>query len=386
MAKIVRESKNTNNHLNNSIKYYKSNNTDYELDNTDYELDNTEYELDKINHKSNDTDYESEAEDCEFDNPQKKYKDNDIRNIIFKEINRDFAYGKLKDFKVILMTKNGYINATKLCQDGGKQVKHWFENKSSEKIINDFGKFLNLTRDKLIIKINGGSLTKISGTYVHPHIINPIASWCNTKYAFFISSVINEYHIQKANEEKDKLLKKKDDKIDKMSKKIDMLLNKNTKMDKRLKRLLQKNNEIYDQNVETHNKLDIISDERVPYSGNSKYEHTFAIVENNDDLDEYSDDEEVYNFHVFRTMNKSYDALIRKHKERHPNMKVIFKINYSPNSIHLWNIIKERLASGINKKIDLSGCRFNLANNYTKKQLIKNIKDIHNETLDYDDI
>lgn len=345
---------------------------DYESDDTDYESDKNEYALDN--------------EDCESDNIQKKYKDNDVRNIIFKEINNNFAYGKLKEFKVILMIKNGYINASKLCLDGGKKLKHWLENNNSKKLIDDFGKILGLTRDELLIKVNGGRLTKISGTYVHSNLITHIASWCNTNYAFFVSTVVNEYHVKQATEEKDKLLKKKDDKIDKMSKKIDILLTKNQKMDGRIKRLLQKNDELYDQNVETHNKLDSMSNERVPYSGKLKYEHTFAIIENNNDSDEYDDDEEIYDFHVFRTMNKSYDGLIRRHKERHPNMKVIFKINYSPNSIHLWNIIKERLASGSKKKIDLSGCKFNLVDGYTKKELIKNINNIHNERLDYDDI
>jgi hypothetical protein len=42
--------------------------------------------------------------------------DNDIKDIVFRKINNEFIYGLYGDFKVVMMMKNGYINATKLCQ------------------------------------------------------------------------------------------------------------------------------------------------------------------------------------------------------------------------------------------------------------------------------
>ena len=45
-----------------------------------------------------------------------KYDRSDIRNIIFEEINNKYSYGKYGTFDVIIMNKNGYINATRLCE------------------------------------------------------------------------------------------------------------------------------------------------------------------------------------------------------------------------------------------------------------------------------
>lgn len=291
------------------------------------------------------------------------------------------------------MINNGYINATKLCNDGGKKLIHWMENKHSKQLMKDFGKMIGLPKEELIIKINGGKLTKISGTYVHSSLITHIASWCSTKYAFFVSTIVNTYHSKQAIEEKEKLLRKKDDKIDKMSKKIDKLvksndtiMKKNKKMSSRIKRLVDQNDQIYDQNLETHGKLNLIANERVPYSGNPKHEHMLVIVKNNDDIEEYDEDDEIYEYHVLRLMKKSYVASISKHEERHPNMEIIIKINYSPNSMHLWNVIKEKIAIGKKRKIDLSGCKFNLIDDYTEEQLKKDIIKIHNKRLNHDDI
>lgn len=163
------------------------------------------------------------------------------------------------------------------------------------------------------------------------------------------------------------------------------LIENNKKMSSRVKRLVSQNDEIYDQNLETHGKLDAISNERVPHSGNPKIENMLVIFKNNDDPDEYDDDEDIYEYHAIRVMKKSYASTIAKHKQRHPNMEIVIKIGYSPNSVHLWNVIKKKLIND-KKKIDLFGCKFNLINKYTKKQLKKDIIQIHNERLNSDDV
>jgi hypothetical protein len=67
-------------------------------------------------------------------------------------------------------------------------------------------------------------------------------------------------------------------------------------------------------------------------------------------------------------------------------MKVVMKINYSPNSMNLWNRIKKKLGSGKNKKINIDNCKFNLMKKYTEKTLIDDVKDLHNERLNHEDI
>jgi len=54
--------------------------------------------------------------------------------------------------------------------------------------------------------------------------------------------------------------------------------------------------------------------------------------------------------------------------------------------MNLWTRIKRKLGSGRKRKIDIDNCKFNLRNNYTEDELIRDIVGIHNERLKYDDV
>jgi hypothetical protein len=246
-------------------------------------------------------------------------------------------------------------------------------------------------------------MPKIRGTYVHPKLIIHIASWCSPEYALQVSDIVIEYHAKQAIEEKDRLLQKKDDKIDKLTKtvnnqtktinkqsgKIDTLLKENGtqmkkigKMDNRIKRLVKRNDEIYDQNEEISGKIDVISNDRV-VAGLKSDEHMLIIIKNNDDPDEYDDDEDIYEYSALRVMKKSYKNRLVDYKERHPEMEIIMKINYSPDAMNLWNRIKTKLGRN---KIIVSSCKFNLEDKYSENKLIRDIKNIHDERLNVEDI
>ncbi|AUV58908.1 hypothetical protein [Bandra megavirus] len=234
------------------------------------------------------------------------------------------------------------------------------------------------------------------GTYVHPELIIHVASWCSIEYALKVSKIMIQYHAKEEVEKRELLLKKKDDKIDKLSKKLDTLivnnkelldnnqelLQKNEKMDNRIKRLVKKNDEIYNINQDMLGKIDVISNDRV-VKGRSSDDHMFVIVKNNDDPNEYDEDEDIYEYSAFRLMKKSYKIRMSEHLERHPDMEIVLKISHSPNSMNLWNRIKTKLGK---KKITYSGCNFNLEDDYTENKLVRDIKKIHNERLDTDDI
>ena len=342
-------------------------------------------------------------------------KKNNINDIIFKDINDDYSFGKYGDFNVIIMKENGYINATKICNDAitkngnKKEFKEWLKINNSKFLIEEISSDGGIPPSELLIQIKSGSkkLTEIRGTYAHPDLIPHIASWASPQFAVRISKIVNKYLIKKALKEKEKLIKKKDDKIDKLNNKIDELLTnnkelltnnkemlsnnkdllkKNDKMDKRIRRLLTKNDDLYDQNDEIINMIDTISNDRVISTGDSNNNHMLVIIKNNDDPEDFEEEEEIYNYHALRVMKKSYKQRLFDHKNRHPNMNVLMKISYSPNSINLWARIKNKLGSDKNKKIIFNNCKFNLKKKYTEEEMINDIKDIHDERLNYNDI
>lgn len=100
-----------------------------------------------------------------------------LNKIIFEHIDDKYAYGKYGEFTVIMMTKNRFINATKLCKEYSKEFKHWKENKSNQELIIEVEKLSIFSNNKAIIIINGGKNQIIKGTYVHELLIDNIIEW-----------------------------------------------------------------------------------------------------------------------------------------------------------------------------------------------------------------
>lgn len=129
-------------------------------------------------------------------------KTSDDNDIVFKNINDDYTWGKCGDFKVIIMKSNGYINATKLCKTSKQATRSttdfycWKQNVSSKKIIEDTSKLIGISSEELFIYIypGGNSIAKlIGGTYAHPMIITHIAYWLSPSFQIKVISWIEEW-------------------------------------------------------------------------------------------------------------------------------------------------------------------------------------------------
>src|SRR5277367_586453 len=58
-----------------------------------------------------------------------------LSGICFKQIKDNFWLGQYGDFQVIMMEDCSYVNATKLCTDGGKRFDNWIRNDASQRLI-----------------------------------------------------------------------------------------------------------------------------------------------------------------------------------------------------------------------------------------------------------
>src|SRR3981189_3507622 len=57
-----------------------------------------------------------------------------ISNVCFEQIRDNYWYGAYGEFRVVMMKDCGYINATKMCADGGKEFYNWSRLKSSAEL------------------------------------------------------------------------------------------------------------------------------------------------------------------------------------------------------------------------------------------------------------
>ena len=112
-----------------------------------------------------------------------------ITNLAYEPINNKYSIAKYGDLNVIMDTTNGYINATKLCSDGGKLMKNWMENKSNKDLIQSFEVMIKSS----ITLFNMKGSYELRGTYVHQYLIPHIAGWISPLFAYNISIILHEW-------------------------------------------------------------------------------------------------------------------------------------------------------------------------------------------------
>lgn len=121
-------------------------------------------------------------------------------------------------------------------------------------------------------------------------------------------------------------------------------------------------------NIKTNKKLDKATDERAPKTTSIIKHGMFALVKlNNTDAE--------YPYYVIRAQISAVRTAIKKLKKTNKNAKTLLKINYSPNAVNLFNLVKEHLKN----KIFVMGNNLKLLNDYTEKELLKDINIINNE-------
>lgn len=111
---------------------------------------------------------------------------------MFVDINNKYSKSVLGDIEIIVMKENGYVNATKLCQEFGKKLNDWYVNKYSKELIKEVENYIG---NKSTIKVIGGDINNayFRGTYVHPLMITDVARWISANFAFKIYLWIEEW-------------------------------------------------------------------------------------------------------------------------------------------------------------------------------------------------
>jgi hypothetical protein len=116
--------------------------------------------------------------------------------IVYQKINDDYSYQIIGDLKLIIRTKDEYINATNLCKQSGikgKLYSEWKRNKDSKRTITALSKLLNIPEDELVHSVSGGHIIEIRGTYVHPVLLTRIGIWISGDFSCKCSIWVNEW-------------------------------------------------------------------------------------------------------------------------------------------------------------------------------------------------
>jgi hypothetical protein len=88
--------------------------------------------------------------------------------------------------------KDGYINATAMCQAAGKEFKHYNENRQTKDFLAALSPEVGIPTSILVQSMKGGDI-RFQGTWVHPQVAIHLAQWLSAKFAVQVSTWVYDW-------------------------------------------------------------------------------------------------------------------------------------------------------------------------------------------------
>jgi len=83
-----------------------------------------------------------------------------------------------------------YVNATELCQAGGKKFNDWFRLDTTKELINELFPETGIPVSALVDVKKGGNDKSKQGSWIHPDLSIQLAQWISPKFAIQVSKWI----------------------------------------------------------------------------------------------------------------------------------------------------------------------------------------------------
>nr|AEX63342.1 putative KilA-N domain-containing protein [Moumouvirus Monve] len=118
----------------------------------------------------------------------------DIRKTCFEEINKNYSWGIYYNKNVIVMKKNGYVNATKFIASIGRDedVGQWLADDYGLELLDALSNEVGLHKNKLTTNIESKSNPDLDGIYVHQDILAIMTMMIDPVFCYRASKIINK--------------------------------------------------------------------------------------------------------------------------------------------------------------------------------------------------
>jgi cob(I)alamin adenosyltransferase len=132
----------------------------------------------------------SEYEDNSEDIPIPLYEQ--MSSIIIEEIKEEVEYSNITLNNVVISSRpiDHYVNATQLCQAGGKKFSHWFSLDTTKELLNELASDAGIPASGLVDTKRGGNNKSAQGSWIHPDLSIQLAQWISPKFAIQVSKWI----------------------------------------------------------------------------------------------------------------------------------------------------------------------------------------------------
>ena len=187
--------------------------------------------------------------------------------------------------------------------------------------------------------VTGNQFDTISGTYVRRELLLAIGSWISLDFYDKCYRILEDYFVSeyrarcKQLETQAKSLK---DELQHASNQVDS-------MKEEVREAANKANSMKEEVRTTSKKINTIIADVAPKTKNQRLLHVFAIIEKNIDENCISSIADSYPYTTVRIQKRGYARAIEELKGKYRNARVISTMAYNPNSVNLFNHIKEKI-------------------------------------------
>ena len=117
-----------------------------------------------------------------------------MSSIVIEEVKEDSVYSYIILNHVIITSRplDHYVNATHLCQAGGKKFNDWFMLESTTELINELSVDGGILPSALVETTRGGNDKSKQGSWIHPDLAIQLAQWISPKFTIQVSKWMRE--------------------------------------------------------------------------------------------------------------------------------------------------------------------------------------------------
>ena len=88
--------------------------------------------------------------------------------------------------------EDGYLNLTQMAKANGKLIADYLRLDTTNAFLEELSTSMGIPIDQLVIKIVKGQ-NHLRGTWGHPKVAINCATWCNTKFAVFVTNLVFDW-------------------------------------------------------------------------------------------------------------------------------------------------------------------------------------------------
>ena len=142
-----------------------------------------------------------------------------MSSIIIEEIKEDTVNYSMISLNNVTITSrpiDHYVNATELCQAGGKKFNDWFSLDTTKELIKELSADAVIPASGLVDTNKGGNNKTEQGSWIHPDLSISLAQWISPKFSIQVSKWVRTLFNKGSVEIDLNLLRQKDERIKKL--------------------------------------------------------------------------------------------------------------------------------------------------------------------------